>query len=96
MHQNVITVTCDMCDAERDFYDGKNGWRHKVLVETHTTESHRFGYETCELDLCPKCYGRCVAIKATVHENKYTEGYDEKPTYVETGRVEYAWKQDEQ
>ena len=98
MQQSIIHVKCDMCGAERDFgghFNGENRWRHEVLVETHTTESHRFGYETRELDLCPKCYGRCVAIKATIHEKKYTEGYDDKPTYVETGRVEYTWKQDE-
>ena len=99
MQQNIIHVKCDMCGAERDFgehFNGENRWRREVLVETHTTESHKFGYEKRELDLCPKCYGRCVAIKATIHETKHTEGYDEKPTYVETGRVEYAWRQDEQ
>lgn len=99
MQQNITHVKCDMCGAERDFgayFNGENRWRHEVLVETHTTESHMFGYEKRELDLCPKCYERCVAIKALIYEKKYTEGYDRKPTYVETGRVEYAWKQDEE
>lgn len=102
MQQNIIHVKCDMCGAERDFgehFNGENGWRHEVLVETHTTESHVFGYEKRILDLCPKCYKRCVAIKALIHEKKHVEDSGDgncysKPTYTVTG-VEYTWKQDE-
>lgn len=104
MEQNIIHVKCDMCGAERDFgehFNGENRWRHEVLVETHTTESHMFGYEKRELDLCPKCYGRCAAIKALIHEKRHVEEvYGDpsgcgKPTYTVTG-IEYAWKQDEE
>lgn len=104
MQQNVTHVKCDMCGAERDFYEdlnrGVNGWRHEVLCETHTDESHRFGYEKRELDLCPMCYGRCAAIKVLIHEKKHVEiGNDgnchTKPTYTITG-IEYAWKGDKE
>ena len=103
MEQRIMHVTCDMCGAERDFgedFKGVNGWRHEVLVETHTTESHMFGFEKRELDLCPKCYERCAAIKALIHEKKHVEtGCDgnchTKPTYTITG-IEYAWKRDEE
>lgn len=104
MQTNIVHVKCDMCGAERDFYEdldrGVNGWRREVLCETHTDESHRFGYEKRELDLCPMCYGRCAAIKVLIHEKKHVEKISGDPsgygtTYTITG-IEYAWKGDEE
>lgn len=102
MQENIIHVKCDMCGEERDFgqhFKGENRWRREVLVETHTTESHMFGIETRELDLCPKCYERCVAIKALIYERKNVEysggGSPDKVSYQITG-IDYAWKQDEE
>lgn len=100
MQTRITHVKCNMCGEERDFgehFNYINRWRHKILVEVHGDESHRWGYEERELDLCPKCYGRCVAIKALEHEEKEvkhnpTDGRD-KVSYAVIS-TEYTWKDD--
>lgn len=98
MQQRIMHVKCDMCGAERDFgehFNYMNPWRHKVLVEVHGEESHKWGYEEHELDLCPECYGRCVAIKAINHEWRdcLHSAYENHNTvdYVVVG-TDYQWK----
>lgn len=97
MQRRIMHVKCDMCGDERDFgehFNYENRWRHKVLVEVHGDESHRWGYEEHALDLCPKCYGRCVVIKAIDHEKRDDACSGDEVKYVITG-TDYEWKEGE-
>ena len=95
MEQKVVHVKCDMCEAEHDFVGDTNGWHREVVAETHFEHSNHWGFEKVEIDLCPKCYERSIAIRMLVHRKKDVEysndGNHDRVRYTMTG-IDYQWR----
>lgn len=93
MRVDSIQVQCDMCGETRTFAPAQgNLWRKELYALVRTDKTHQFGYQTIEIDLCPKCLGKAIRIERIDHEVEYRHPIAEAGFGHEVESSELRWR----